>query len=127
MVWKGESHRHKLARMGVRTNNCNNKIIYHGTNKKFKDFDWKKSSDGTIWFTDNKSKIENGNVSASGKGIIIERVINEYKLKLGGWEESDKYSTDELIAQGYDGLKLVDKDQTTYQIFNPHKLRKLRK
>lgn len=99
-----------------------NKKIYHGTDKIFDDFDVTKSADGTIWFTDNKSKIEKGEVSATGKGNIIERIIDENKLKLGGWEETDKYSTDELISQGYDGLKLVGEGETTYQIFNPEKL-----
>ena len=98
------------------------KTIYHGTDQAFDDFDVSKSADGSIWFTDNKSKIEQGEVVASGQGRIIERLIDEKKLKLGGWAESDKYSTDELIAQGYDGLKLEDADETTYQIFNPSKL-----
>lgn len=100
------------------------KAIYHGTDKLFNEFDIKKSADGTIWFTDNKSKIEGGEVSATGKGQIITRFINENKLKLGNYDDADKYSTDELINMGYDGLKLVDKDQTTYQIFNPEKLQK---
>ncbi|MFH1635534.1 MAG: hypothetical protein ABIG63_16205, partial [Chloroflexota bacterium] len=52
----------------------------------------------------------------------MERIINEENLKLGGWEESDKYSTQELIEQGYDGLKLEDEGETTYQIFYPEKL-----
>lgn len=100
----------------------NQPIIYHGTDKIFNNFDIKKSADGTIWFTDNKSKITAGEVSATGKGQVIERFINENKLKFGGWDESDKYSTDELIAKGYDGLKLPDGEETTYQIFNPNKL-----
>jgi len=98
------------------------KSIYHGTAKKFKDFDIKKSADGTIWFTDNKSKIEKGEVSASGKGYIMEKTIDENNLKLGGWEEQDKFSTDELINMGYDGIRLKDGDETTYQIFYPEKL-----
>ena len=43
-------------------------------------------------------------------------------MKLGGWSETDKYSTDELINMGYDGLMLKDGDAVTYQIFNPQKL-----
>ncbi len=98
------------------------KTIFHGTDKTFDDFDVKETADGTVWFTDNRSLIEKGEVGASGKGRIIERIIKEEELKLGGWKESDKYSTDELISQGYDGLKLKDGDETTYQIFNPEKL-----
>lgn len=101
--------------------------IYHGTDKIFDEFDVSKSADGSIWFTDNKDKIIKGEVSATGKGQIVERFINENKLKLGGWEEYDKYSMDELISKGYDGIKLVDNGETTYQIFNPEKLQKTAK
>ena len=100
------------------------KKIYHGTSEKFEDFDLSKSADGTVWFTDNIEKIKGGEVAASGKGQIMERTIDESRLKLGGWEETDKYSTDELIQQGYDGLKLPDGDEITYQIFKPGKLGK---
>jgi len=101
------------------------KTIYHGTGDVFDDFDLEKTADGTIWFTDNKSQIEGGKVAASGKGHILERVINEEDLKLGGWGEADNWSTGELIDRGYDGLKLIDTDSTTYQIFFPEKLKKV--
>lgn len=106
--------------------NPKGKTIYHGTGAKFDDFDTAKSADGTIWFTDNKTKIEGGEVAAAGKGYIMERSIDEDSLKLGGWDETDKFSTDELIEQGYDGLKLVDDEEVTYQIFNPEKLGKIK-
>lgn len=98
------------------------KTIYHGTDQQFSDFDTSKTSDGTVWFTDNKDKIGSGESGASGRGKIIERQIDEGKLKLGGWDENDKYSTDQLISMGYDGLKLPDNGETTYQIFHPEKL-----
>ena len=99
------------------------KTIYHGTDKIFDNFDVNKSADGTIWFTDNVDKIKGGEVSASGKGVIMERFINEKNLKLAGWEQTDKYSTGELIRQGYDGVRLPDGDEITYQIFYPEKLK----
>lgn len=108
------------------------KVIYHGTTKealveiKKAGFDLNKTMDGSIWFTDNLKKIKSGEVSAAGKGGIVKRIIDESKLKLGGWEETDKYSTDELIAMGYDGLKLPGDGEITYQIFNPEKLSKLK-
>ena len=34
------------------------KKIYHGTNVKFKEFDLYKSSDGTVWFSDNKDMVK---------------------------------------------------------------------
>jgi hypothetical protein len=105
--------------------------IYHGTTEdaakaiEQNGFDVSKSSDGTFWFTTNKDKIESGEVAASGKGSIIQRAADEGALKLGGWDEHDKYSNDQLISMGYDGLKLPDKDETTYQIFHPEKLKKI--
>lgn len=98
------------------------KQIFHGTSEKFNEFDLGKSADGTVWFTDNVDNIKAGKVTASGKGRIVERFVDENNLKLGGWKETDKFSTDELISQGYDGLKLSDKGETTYQIFSPDKL-----
>ena len=95
--------------------------IYHGTDQVFDIFDLDKSADGTVWFTDKKSSIEKGEVTASGEGVIMERFIDENNLKLGGWEEYDSKMIPELIQEGYDGLKLYDEQtgETTYQIFNP--------
>jgi hypothetical protein len=100
--------------------------IYHGTTPEAakqiekNGFDVTKSADGTIWFTSNP-KI--GEVGATGQGGIVKRKLDD-KLKLGGWDETDKYSTDELLNMGYDGLKLKDSEGTVYQIFNPEKLSK---
>lgn len=114
----------KLA-LGAKVGGKVEKTIYHGTTPEAaqaiakKGFDTKKAADGTVWFTDNP-KI--GEVAATGKGGIVQRGIDESKLKLGGWNEQDKYSTDQLIQMGYDGLKLKDGKETTYQIFHPNKL-----
>ena len=100
--------------------------IYHGTtagaarNIDANGFDLSKSADGSAWFTSNPNI---GEVAASGKGGIIQRYIDENRLKLGGWDETDRFSSDQLVQQGYDGLKFVDEGEpTTYQIFNPEKL-----
>lgn len=85
-------------------------------------FDLSHSADGSMWFTTSKEKIQNNEVGASYGGAIIERTIDESKLKLGGYEEQDKYSIDELINMEYDGLKLVDDDEVTYQLFEPNKV-----
>jgi hypothetical protein len=104
--------------------------VFHGTTPaaakeiQRNGFDVTKSADGSIWFTDNKKQIEDGKVAASSKGSIIKRFLDENKLKLGGWEEADKYSTDQLIQMGYDGLRLPDESEVTYQVFNPEKLSK---
>jgi hypothetical protein len=99
--------------------------IYHGTSPaaakaiEKAGFDIKKSADGTVWFTSNPNI---GEVAASNKGAVVKRLLDKNKMKLGGWGETDKYSTDELINMGYDGLMLKDGDSVTYQIFNPEKL-----
>jgi hypothetical protein len=105
----------------------NVEYLYHGTTPQAAKaiekagFDINKSADGTIWFTSNPNI---GEVSATGSGAVIKRMLDKSKMKLGGWDETDKYSTDQLINMGYDGLALKDKGVTTYQIFNPEKLKK---
>ena len=99
-------------------------LAYHGTTKRAaaaierEGFDLTRAADGTVWFTSNPNI---GEVAATGKGGVVSRSVSG--LKLGGWDEMDKYSTDELIAKGYDGLRLKDGDEITYQIFNPEKLK----
>lgn len=99
--------------------------LYHGTSPaaakaiEKSGFDINKAADGTVWFTSNPNI---GEVAASNKGAVVKRLLDKNKMKLGGWAETDKYSTDELINMGYDGLMLKDKDTVTYQIFNPQKL-----
>ena len=54
------------------------------------------------WFTSDKSAIEAGEVGAQGKGIIMETYLNIEKP--AGWAEYDKFTIDELLGRGYDGL-----------------------
>ena len=106
--------------------------VYHGTSsenaKKIekKGFDVKHSADSSIWFT---SHPEIGDVTASGKGEVIKRHLDKSKMKLGGWDEADKYGVDELINQGYHGLELPKANaegHTFYQIFHPNMLHKVK-
>jgi hypothetical protein len=113
--------------VGASIKNVGQELIYHGTSPKAakaiekSGFDVAKSADGTIWFTNNPNI---GEVAATGKGAVVKRFLDEKKMKLGGWDDTDKFSTDELIQKGFDGLKLEDKKtgEITYQIFNPEKL-----
>jgi len=105
--------------------NINTLELYHGTSPaaakaiEKSGFDINKAADGTVWFTSNPNI---GEVAASNKGAVVKRLLDKNNMKLGGWAETDKYSTDELINMGYDGLMLKDGDAVTYQIFNPQKL-----
>ncbi len=105
-----------------------NKIIYHGTDKTFKDFDLSKTADYSAWFTDNVKAIKNGLSGASGKGIIVKRSIDESKLKLATRAEADKLTDEQLISKGYDGVKFDDlgaEEGVNYRIFFPEKLDKV--
>ena len=96
--------------------------VYHGTAVDFKQFDPDRSFGSQFWSTTDKAAIEAGEVGAAGRGVIKEmyqRIKNP-----AGWAEYDKYSTDELIAKGYDGLALPDADgQITYVAFDPSQYR----
>ena len=105
-----------------------NKTIYHGTDKTFKDFDLSKTADYSAWFTDSIDAIKKGLAGASGRGKIIERIIDETKLKLATREQSDKLFDEQLIRQGYDGIKFDDmgaEQGVNYRIFFPEKLDKV--
>jgi len=106
------------------------KKIYHGTSPNIANiidktgFDVSKSADGTIWFTTDPNI---GEVTATGKGGKVTRVLPDDYLNLAGWDEVDKYSIDELINLGYDGVKYpnVEDGFAHYQIFHPEKLKKI--
>ena len=98
------------------------KKVYHGTADDFDAFDPDRSIGTQFWSTTNKAEIESGDVGAQGSGVIKEmyhRIKNP-----AGWEEYDKFGIDELIREGYDGLKLPDgKGDYTYVAFDPSQYR----
>ena len=104
-----------------------NKIIYHGTDKYFKEFDLNKTADQSIWFTDDIDAIKAGTVGAAGKGNIIKRLLDENKVKLATSEQAEKLTDDQLIAQGFDGVRFSKEEgftENNYRIFNTEKLDK---
>jgi len=97
-------------------------VVYHGTDKEFTSFDPEKSIGGQNWFTSDKSAIEAGEVGAQGKGIIMETYLNIEKP--AGWAEYDKFTIDELLGRGYDGLILPESDGTaTYVTYSPEQIK----
>ena len=98
------------------------KKVYHGTADDFDAFDPDRSIGTQFWSTTNKAEIESGDVGAQGSGVIKEMY---HKIKNpAGWEEYDKFGIDELIREGYDGLKLPDgKGDYTYVAFDPSQYR----
>ena len=112
--------------MGV--NPIKGATIYHGTTPEAAKaiekhgFDITKSADGSIWFTSDPNI---GEVAATGQGGIVKRILPN-NLKLGSYDEGDKYFIDELINQGYHGMQYpgAPGEATHYQIFNPEMLKK---
>ena len=97
-------------------------VVYHGTDKEFTAFDPEKSIGGQHWFTSDKSAIESGEVGAQGKGVIMETYLNIKKP--AGWAEYDKFTIDELLGRGYDGLILPESDGTaTYVAYSPEQIK----
>jgi hypothetical protein len=107
--------------------------IYHSTtaeaaeNIAKRGFNKNKSYDTTAWFTTSANPLETG---ASGQGAVVKRLLDEDKLKLATPEDMDKYFIDQLISQGYQGVKYPKSgpkgDETYYQLFEPNKLKKER-
>lgn len=107
--------------------------IYHSTtveaaeNIAKRGFNKNKSYDTTAWFTTSANPLETG---ASGQGAVVKRLLDEDKLKLATPEDVDKYFIDQLISQGYQGVKYPKSgpkgDETYYQLFEPNKLKKER-
>ena len=101
-------------------------IVYHGTDVKFNKFNFKKSAQGIVWFTNDKQKIISKETGAGGHGYIVtaEVTINNPV----GW---DKYQT-LLLAQykgeGFDGAILEDGGAGTFDYFvlNPRQIKILK-
>jgi hypothetical protein len=96
--------------------------VYHSTASDFDAFDPDRAIGSQFWSTTDRAAIESGDVGAQGKGVVKEmyqRINNP-----AGWNEYDKFGIDELIGQGYDGLKLPDTNgQSTMVAFNPNQYR----
>lgn len=96
-------------------------VVYHGTDKQFTKFDKKKTIGGQFWFTNKKDLIEKGEVGAAGKGRIVEAYLSIKNP--ASWDEYEKFTLDELISRGYDGIILEEKDQNTYVAFEPTQIK----
>jgi hypothetical protein len=93
------------------------KVYYHATNARFNHFDITKSADTCIWMTDDIDTLLNGEQAATGTEYILAVYIQSDKLV--GWDDYEKYTLDELIAQDKDGALLGD----TVMLLHPTKMR----
>ena len=93
---------------------------YHFTSPDTKITKWStKKSQGRVWFTDNPNVGEN--VGASGRGKMY-TVRFDKNAKWATPEQADKSFTDQLIADGYDGVYHPDSTGeygNYYEVFNP--------
>ena len=85
-------------------------VLYHGTNARFSSFDLQKTTQGVIWATSDRSKIERGEAGAQGAGHIM--ALYASIKHPAGWAEYDQKSLGELQRDGYDGVVLPDPDGT---------------
>lgn len=110
----------KIAKEVIKYGAKKIKKIFHETDQDFKDFDVNKVGGKAVWFTEDMNQIKAGKTGASGHGKVIERSIDESKLKLATGEQADKLFDDQLFQQGYDGIKFSKSegyDATNYKIF----------
>jgi GNAT superfamily N-acetyltransferase len=96
--------------------------VYHSTAKDFDAFDPDRAIGTQFWTTTDRASIEAGEVGAQGSGVI--KTLYHRIKNPAGWDEYDKLGIDELIARGYDGLKLSDPDGSfTFVAFDPSQYR----
>lgn len=96
--------------------NENTYKVYHGTNEKFSKFDFKRSTQGIIWFTDNIDSIKNHEHGGQGNKYIMTRYITINNP--AGWDEYEKYGLQQLEDMGYDGVILPQENKTDYFVFS---------
>lgn len=92
-------------------------IVYHGSDVRIKRFDSNKTQDSLFWFTSDIKSIHRGE-----SGAVSNKYIIPVYLKItnpAGWDEYDKYTIDQLISLGFDGLKLDD----TYVAFHANQIK----
>jgi hypothetical protein len=97
--------------------NENTYKVYHGTNEKFRNFDFKRATQGIVWFTDSIDSIKAGEHGGQGSKYIMTRYITINKP--AGWAEYEKYGLGQLENMGYDGVILPQGNKTDYFVFSP--------
>jgi len=110
-------NREPSIEMNEETLSENTYKVYHGTNEKFGNFNFKNATQGIVWFTDSPESIQKGEHGGMGSKIIMTRYITINKP--AGWDEYEKYGLGQLQDMGYDGVILPQGDKTDYFVFSP--------
>ena len=92
-------------------------LAYHGTNDKFTAFDPNKTQDSLFWFSTDKDSIISGKSGAAGSKYLMTCLL--LITNPAGWNEYERLTTDQLIASGYDSVKLDD----DYIVFDPNNIK----
>lgn len=95
--------------------------VYHGTNNEFRNFDFKNSTQGIVWFTDNIDSIKNQEHGGQGNQFIMTRYITINNP--AGWDEYEKYGLQQLEDMGYDGVILPQENKTDFFVFSNKNIR----
>lgn len=104
-----------LKRRNVEESSNGKEIAVHRSSEKFSNIDLSKSADGTFWLAAPDADWDN--IVTTGKGVEHAYEISP-NAKLASWDDIDKYSIDELENMGYDGVRMVDGKDISYQIWN---------
>lgn len=91
-------------------------IGIHRSSEDFAVIDLNKSADGTFWLNGVDNTDWDSTVT-SGKGVDMAFEISSDAI-LASYDDIDKYSTGELENMGYDGVRMIDGDNVSYQIWN---------
>lgn len=104
-------------------------VAYHGTNANFSEFKIIPKEDGFnsfgegVYFTDSQEKASNYGTNTIKVNILFDNIfdIDENLETYNELCESDNF-TQELVAQGYDGVKLNKDWQNIYVVFNTNQI-----
>ena len=99
-------------------------IGVHRTAEDFAVIDLSKSADGTFWLN-NINNTDWDSTVTTGKGTDMAFEILP-QANLATYDQIDNHSVGELENMGYDGVRMVDGDNITYQIWNTDILRRIK-
>jgi len=96
--------------------NKDREIGIHRSSEDFAVIDLSKSADGTFWLNGVDNTDWDTTVT-TGQGVDMAFEISS-KARLASYDDIDKYGTGELENMGYDGVRMIDGDNVSYQIWN---------
>ena len=96
-------------------------VVYHGTSKKFSQFNRAKAAQGLFWFSTDKTHIESGEAGAQGRSIIMPLYVKI--LHPANWDQYDRLGLWEFKSHGLDGALLPEGSYFDGFVFEPTQLK----